>query len=68
MKFFAWRSCAHAEECSEETFTRVAQKICEGTSIWTDDCKNSSLKSSDHISLKYFFDFYISYRSGIFAD
>jgi DNA-directed RNA polymerase specialized sigma24 family protein len=37
VKLFEWRGCAHAEECADETFNRVAQKICEGTSIWTDD-------------------------------
>jgi len=28
---------AWLQECADETFNRVAQKICEGTSIWTDD-------------------------------
>jgi DNA-directed RNA polymerase specialized sigma24 family protein len=37
LKLFEWRGCAHAEECADETFNRVAQKICEGTSIWTDE-------------------------------
>src|SRR5262252_3117947 len=37
VKMFEWRGCAHAEECADETFNRVAQKICEGTSIWADD-------------------------------
>jgi RNA polymerase sigma factor (sigma-70 family) len=37
VKLFEWRGCAHAEECADETFNRVAQKICEGTSIWADD-------------------------------
>jgi RNA polymerase sigma factor (sigma-70 family) len=37
VKMFEWRGCAHAEECADETFNRVAQKICEGISIWTDD-------------------------------
>jgi RNA polymerase sigma factor (sigma-70 family) len=37
VNLFEWRGCAHAEECADETFNRVAQKICEGTSIWTDD-------------------------------
>jgi DNA-directed RNA polymerase specialized sigma24 family protein len=37
VKLFEWRGCPHAEECADETFNRVAQKICEGTSIWTDD-------------------------------
>jgi DNA-directed RNA polymerase specialized sigma24 family protein len=37
VKLFEWRGCLHAEECADETFNRVAQKICEGTSIWTND-------------------------------
>jgi len=37
VKLFEWRGCAHAEECADETFNRVAQKVCEGTSIWVDD-------------------------------
>jgi RNA polymerase sigma factor (sigma-70 family) len=37
VKLFEWRGCAHAEECADETFNRVAQKICEGTTIWADD-------------------------------
>jgi DNA-directed RNA polymerase specialized sigma24 family protein len=37
VKLFEWRGCPHAEECADETFNRVAQKICEGTSIWTND-------------------------------
>jgi DNA-directed RNA polymerase specialized sigma24 family protein len=37
VKMFEWRGCAHAEECADETFNRVAQKICEGISIWADD-------------------------------
>jgi DNA-directed RNA polymerase specialized sigma24 family protein len=37
VKLFEWRGCAHAEECADETFNRVAQKVCEGTSIWADD-------------------------------
>jgi RNA polymerase sigma factor (sigma-70 family) len=37
VKMFEWRGCVHAEECADETFNRVAQKICDGTSIWTDD-------------------------------
>jgi RNA polymerase sigma factor (sigma-70 family) len=37
VKLFEWRGCTHAEECADETFNRVAQKICEGTSIWTND-------------------------------
>jgi DNA-directed RNA polymerase specialized sigma24 family protein len=37
VKLFEWRGCAHAEECADETFNRVAQKICEGASIWADD-------------------------------
>jgi hypothetical protein len=32
VKLFKWRGCAHAEECADETFNRVARKICEGTS------------------------------------
>jgi len=37
VKLFEWRGCAHAEECADETFNRVAQKISEGTRIWADD-------------------------------
>ncbi|MBO0860381.1 MAG: hypothetical protein J2P21_18270 [Chloracidobacterium sp.] len=37
VKLFEWRGCLHAEECADETFNRVAQKICDGTSIWTGD-------------------------------
>ncbi|MBO0856944.1 MAG: RNA polymerase sigma factor [Chloracidobacterium sp.] len=37
VKFFEWRGCAQAEECADETFDRVAQKIYEGTSIWAND-------------------------------
>jgi RNA polymerase sigma factor (sigma-70 family) len=37
VKLFEWRGCGHAEECTDETFNRVAQKICEGTTIWADD-------------------------------
>ena len=37
VKLFEWRGCVHAEECADETFNRVAQKICEGTTIWADD-------------------------------
>ena len=37
VKLFEWRGCVHAEECADETFNRVAQKVCEGTSIWADD-------------------------------
>ena len=37
VKLFEWRGCVHAEECADETFNRVAQKICDGTSIWADD-------------------------------
>jgi len=37
VKLFEWRGCAEAEECADETFNRVAQKICDGTSIWTND-------------------------------
>ena len=37
VKLFEWRGCPDAEECADETFNRVAQKICEGASIWTDN-------------------------------
>src|SRR5262245_12907011 len=37
VKMFEWRGCARAEECADETFNRVAQKICEGTTLWGDD-------------------------------
>jgi RNA polymerase sigma factor (sigma-70 family) len=38
VKFFCWRGCPHvAEECADETFNRVAQKISDGTSIWAND-------------------------------
>jgi DNA-directed RNA polymerase specialized sigma24 family protein len=37
IKMFQWRGCALAEECADETFNRVAQKISEGTRLWTDD-------------------------------
>ena len=37
LKLFEWRGCPHAEECADETFNRVAQKISEGISIWTND-------------------------------
>jgi RNA polymerase sigma factor (sigma-70 family) len=37
VKLFEWRGCAHAEECADETFNRVAGKIAEGTSIRADD-------------------------------
>jgi DNA-directed RNA polymerase specialized sigma24 family protein len=37
VKMFQWRGCARAEECADETFNRVAQKISEGTRLWTDD-------------------------------
>jgi RNA polymerase sigma factor (sigma-70 family) len=37
VKLFEWRGCAHAEECADETFNRVAQKVYEGTTIWADD-------------------------------
>jgi DNA-directed RNA polymerase specialized sigma24 family protein len=37
VKLFEWRGCAHAEECADETFNRVAQKIGDGASIWADD-------------------------------
>jgi RNA polymerase sigma factor (sigma-70 family) len=35
VKLFEWRGCPHAEECADETFNRVTQKICEGASIWS---------------------------------
>jgi RNA polymerase sigma factor (sigma-70 family) len=37
VKLFEWRGCAHAEECADETFNRVTQKICDGATIWADD-------------------------------
>jgi DNA-directed RNA polymerase specialized sigma24 family protein len=37
VKMFQWRGCLIAEECADETFNRVAQKICEGTRLWGDD-------------------------------
>jgi RNA polymerase sigma factor (sigma-70 family) len=37
VKLFEWRGCAHAEECADETFNRVAHKISEGASIWADE-------------------------------
>jgi len=37
VKLFEWRGCPHPDECADETFNRVAQKICEGTMIWADD-------------------------------
>jgi hypothetical protein len=37
VKLVEWHGCAHVEECADETFNQVAQKICEGTSIWADD-------------------------------
>jgi len=37
VKLFEWRGCPDAEECADETFNRVAQKIYKGTKIWTDD-------------------------------
>jgi RNA polymerase sigma factor (sigma-70 family) len=37
VKLFEWRGCVHAEECVDETFNRVAKKICEGASIRSDD-------------------------------
>ena len=37
VKLFEWRGCAHPEECVDETFNRVAQKVSEGASIRTDD-------------------------------
>jgi DNA-directed RNA polymerase specialized sigma24 family protein len=37
VKMFQWRGCILAEECADETFNRVAQKICEGAKLWVDD-------------------------------
>jgi DNA-directed RNA polymerase specialized sigma24 family protein len=37
LKMFQWRGCAIAEECTDETFNRVAEKICEGATLWTDN-------------------------------
>jgi DNA-directed RNA polymerase specialized sigma24 family protein len=37
IKMFQWRGCALPEECADETFNRVARKICEGTTLWTGD-------------------------------
>src|SRR5262245_997059 len=37
VKLFLWRGCALAEECADETFNRVAQKICDGATLWADD-------------------------------
>jgi DNA-directed RNA polymerase specialized sigma24 family protein len=37
VKLFEWRGCLDAEACADETFNRVAQKISEGASIWTND-------------------------------
>jgi DNA-directed RNA polymerase specialized sigma24 family protein len=37
VKLFQWRGCLIAEECADETFNRVAHKICEGTRLWGDD-------------------------------
>jgi RNA polymerase sigma factor (sigma-70 family) len=37
VKLFEWRGCAHAEECADETFNRVARRISEGISIRSDD-------------------------------
>jgi DNA-directed RNA polymerase specialized sigma24 family protein len=37
VKLFQWRGCNAAEDCADETFNRVAQKISEGTRLWTDD-------------------------------
>jgi DNA-directed RNA polymerase specialized sigma24 family protein len=37
VKLFEWRGCPDAEECADETFNRVAQKIGKGASIWTDE-------------------------------
>src|SRR5262249_31238226 len=37
VKLFEWRGCAHADECADETFNRVAQKIRDGARIWAED-------------------------------
>jgi len=37
VKLFEWRGCPEADECADETINRVAHRICEGTSIWTND-------------------------------
>jgi RNA polymerase sigma factor (sigma-70 family) len=37
VKLFLKRGCAHAEECADETFNRVAQKIFEGISLRAKD-------------------------------
>jgi RNA polymerase sigma factor (sigma-70 family) len=37
VKMFQWRGCTHAEDCADETFNRVAHRICEGTTLWTND-------------------------------
>jgi DNA-directed RNA polymerase specialized sigma24 family protein len=37
VKMFQWRGCVRAEECADETFNRVAQKICEGARLWVDE-------------------------------
>jgi RNA polymerase sigma factor (sigma-70 family) len=37
VKMFQWRGCTFAEECADETFNRVAQKIYEGTRLSVDD-------------------------------
>lgn len=37
LKLFQWRGCHTAEDCTDETFNRVAQKISEGTRLWSDD-------------------------------
>jgi DNA-directed RNA polymerase specialized sigma24 family protein len=37
VKMFQWRGCVFAEECADETFNRVAQKIGEGTTLRTDN-------------------------------
>jgi RNA polymerase sigma factor (sigma-70 family) len=37
LKLFEWRGCAHADECVDETFNRVARKISEGISMRSDD-------------------------------
>jgi DNA-directed RNA polymerase specialized sigma24 family protein len=37
VKMFQWRGCTSAEECADETFNRVAQKICEGATLWANN-------------------------------
>jgi RNA polymerase sigma factor (sigma-70 family) len=37
VKLFLSRGCSHAEECADETFNRVAQKLFEGISLRAKD-------------------------------